>query len=302
MLSKYRCFKEQNLGATVRLTQSSKETNSNWLSINDETGKIEVGKKEPSGFYAGILVPKGEKSRQVIINQKEIKVEKGNYDSFSTIEIPGIENFSFYEMTNPVRVCRYGEDIWTAWKKHTEAPNRLDCWICQENHIDLFQIGVIYRDKIGFILAGEYAWRGELFEDIKENKIVGKPDDPWYGPFDVRKEILLELNFKAYLRKIQLPEWQGNNEELLCHLDGVPEGRFARIIWFNPFGGKDGYGQTLCHNGVSAAIHGENILSQIPFSDGIWRLRRNQLVEFESIVFYGKEQKRKLLGVNLVRE
>lgn len=276
-----------------------------WLGIG-EKGRVEISEcVEASGFYLAILIPKIS-GREVIINQRVMKEGSADYRKYNSyrslaLRIPGIDNFTISEITEPINVRRAGENIWTVWKRGAEVPNRADCWLLEGNRLSLFQIGVVYRKGVGFILLGDYAWKGELYcRFLDGGEIVGRPENPYWGTFEIRRGVLETFDFKRLLEENLPPLWEGSDGELNPTLSSIPEG-YARVNWFNPFGGQTGYGYAFLSDGKSIAIHGADILDSAP-EDGVQRLMRGELLSYRGIELFGSEQKPKLVGVKKVSE
>lgn len=305
-MDKLRFFPDPNLGGMARLTnRRARESGlEDWLGVG-EKGKVEITEGiEALGFYLAILVPKIS-GREVIINQRVIKEGNMDYQKYNsycslTLKIPGADGV-ILEIAEPVNVRRVGGNTWTVWKRGAEVPNRADCWLLGGNHLSLFQIGVVHRKGIGFILLGDYAWKGELYRrPLNGGEIVGKPEEPYWGTFEIRRNILETFDFKRLLEKNPPPLWERNDGELNPALSSIPEG-YARVNWFNPFGGQTGYGYAILSDGKSIAIHGEDVLDTTP-DDGVQRLKREVLLSYRGIELFGSEQKPKLVGVKKVSE
>jgi len=185
--------------------------------------------------------------------------------------------------TAGIKVERNGTHVWTPW--HRERTNRLDCWILDlDGHVKLFQVGVItHDDGVTFRLLGEFRWEGQLFwhPDLKCG-VIGKPDDPKWGNFDVRRTILDHPDFKKLLESATLQSWEGKEEELDPPLDPIPEPGTGRMQWYVPFAGQTGQGPVTLFSGKDAWVHGSELMIE-PDPDGIKRLDRNDPIRYAGI-------------------
>jgi len=262
----------------------------------DEKGILTIPERAKANAFALLLlVPKKVK---VVFAHRNIKKDQGEYAGTFLSQIK-IEDY-YIVTTNPIQVVRFGENVWTNW--HQQNPNRVDCWILKGTLLELFQIGIITHDNgQTFRLLGEYRWQGEIFYD-KKLGIVGRPNNPKWGSFKVRRQILDYPEFKKLLNGTLLRPWQGKPEKLDPPLDDIRPG-FGRVSWYNPFAGQTGQGIVTLHNGSSVWIHGANILNYQSDFDGIVRLWRNQVVQYGEIQrnWGTKEGPPKLLNVKVLK-
>ncbi len=267
-MGKLQLFKSVGIGTMVFLAGKSAE----YLDIADD-GILDIS-QIPNGFHLVLSMPR---EARIVIAQKDMSQDKGSYHRFSLSQLDESENAT-WAMKDPIQVMRAGKNVWTSW--HKINPNRVDCWTLQKNgEISLFQIGIITHDNGNtFRLLGEFRWKGKLFL-APSGKIVGRPDDPKWGNFDVRRSVLEDPEFKKLLSNTRLQPWRGKPEELDPPL-GLPRLGYALIQWYVPFGGQTGQGIVVLHDGSSAWVHGIDILDE-PDADGIKRLQRGDTVRYE---------------------
>lgn len=289
----FHLFERIGVGAAV-LTN---ERGSDFLEI-DERGFLALNGKEPRGFYLSLAMPK---EARIVITQKNVGKEKGEYHQDFLSEMhQDSENLKVLVMNDSIDVIRAGPAVWTHW--HGNKPNRVDCWVVDETgKTDLFQIGVITHDNgQTWRLLGEYRWRGQLFRHSE--KIVGKPDEPKWGAFDVRKAILNQPDFLALVESARIQNWEGTDEELHPPLPKVPGHGYAVMQWFIAFAGQSGQGPAYLYDGSNAWVHGVDILDLPPDEDGIKRLWQNDIVSYRGTARFGKKPSGppKLLNVKKV--
>jgi len=279
---------------------------------------------KPAAFYPKLSTTK-EEARHFVIVQRNIEQKKeGGYHGHALFRLgkPDDELVEWV-MYDPIPVSRAGENVWTGWK--SAKPNRIDCWRVEENgHVDLFQVGVVTHDNgQTWRLPGEYRWRGQMFRDGK--RVVGRPDDPKWGSFDVRRTILDNPDFRKLLEGAVLRPWAGKPEELDPPLDPVPGPDSARIDWYTLFGGQTGHGiafianckacqttdrdcgdwcrycRNLPYGQCVAWVHGSEVMVDPLPPDGIKRLERNNLVSYAGVSVDEGRTKTRLLCVTKVQ-
>lgn len=249
---------------------------------------LEIGDNSVLAIPEGVtpnafcLVLHAEEKTRVVFAQKDVGQDNGGYNSsFSEVEILQRQVFS-----PPIQVVRPKDGkAWTAW--HQEKPNRMDCWFLEKNgRCGLFQVGVITPNNgETFCLIGEWRWYGRLFRQ-PGGKLVGKPENPVWGPMSpkgTRDGIFQHPDMQKLVSQTEIDTWNGSPEELDPPLSPVPEGNFARVEWYIPFAGQNGQGIVRLHDGTNAWVHGEEILDP-PDADGIKRLRRNNLIQYQEIL------------------
>lgn len=270
-------FEELGIGAAVLLT--GEEATEEYLEIDQQGVLVIPPEVRPSGFHLILVIPQ---VKRIVIAQKNVAQERGGYHRYFVASFgKSADEYQTWAMHDPILVMRRGKHVWTSW--HQLKPNRIDCWLLEEQgHVELFQIGVItHDDGQTFRLLGEYRWRGQLFQD-PERGVVGKPDDPCWGAFDVRRPILDDPDFGKLLQRTTLHSWHGTQEESEPPLASVPGPGFARMQWYSAFAGRTGQGPAILHDGSPAWVHGVDILEP-PDQDGIKRLWQNDLVKYEDI-------------------
>lgn len=293
-----RFFEEPGIGAMCFLAgqvQGAEE----YLGVDEKGILVFPEEVRPTGFYLVIGYLKG---APVVIVQRDLSRHHGDYFSHAISPFKGLlgSDYDVWVFNSPMKVKRAGKEVWIPWKGGPFEPsNKVDCWIVgEEGRVDLFQVGIVTPNNgQTFHLLGEYRWRGQLFRN-SGREIVGKPDDPRWGAFGVRVEVLDNPDFRKLLPK--LATWRGRREELDPPLDKVPEDGQARAQWYSPFAGQTGQGPVALHNGSSAWVHGVDILDS-PDPDGIHRLQRNDLLHYAGIATFGKNPQTKLLCVTKVR-
>jgi len=274
-MAQVKLFEEPGIGVSVLLSGEK------YLEIGKH-GELAIPEEvKPKGFNLVVLIP--EESR-IVINQKNVGQTKGGYHRHALEQLGMEGGVRTLVMHDPISIERVGKNVWTSW--HAAKSNRIDCWsLTNDGHVDCFQVGIItHDDGRTFLLLGEYRWRGMLFRD--KSGIVGKPDYPLWGPFDIRCSILDDPEFKGCLESCSLPVWNGKPEELTVPMDSVPGNGHARVQWYVPFAGQTGQGIAILNDGSSAWMHGVDILIQ-PDSDGIKRLQRNDLVRYQEAIKWG---------------
>jgi hypothetical protein len=268
-----------------------------FLEVDQPTGRIAVpAGVNPAGFIMMVFVPP-----TAVVVQRNLGRLAGEYGhgALATVEAPQIEGFKTVVMSMPIAVVRKGNSAWT--DNSNQVPNRLDIWIVGKNgEVTLFQVGVVTHDNgATFVLVGETAWKGSLFDD--SDYIVGVPDDPAYGAFTVRESIFENQEFKALVKSAKLWSWDGDEEKLATVLGDIPQG-YARIKWYKVFGGQQGQGIAVLPNGQDIWIHGADI-DVTPDADGIKRPGGfNTLITYTGIGQFGAKGGKKLLGVKVAQE
>jgi hypothetical protein len=251
---------------------------------------------EPTGF--NILVVTREGSRKIVV-QRDLGQIGGSYATNALSNIGTMPGFNTVVMNEPIEVVRQGANVWTRNSK--DVPNRLDIWSVGENgETSLFQVGIVtHDDGLTWTLLGEYAWCGQLY--YADSKIVGKPSEPAYGSFDVRKTILTHPDFVALVESAHLEEWTGSTSALTPKMSYIPEDhgqqKFARLAWYKVFMGQSGQGIAVLPNGEEVWVHGAD-LQITPDKDGIKRPGGyNTCLTYQRIAKFGKGQK--LIGVRV---
>ena len=233
------------------------------------------------GFHLVLMMPR---EARIVIAQKNVDQDKGGYHSHALAQLSDSpEEFTTWVMHDPIRVSRFGPNVWTDWK--SAKPNRVDCWlVSNDGHLGLFQVGIVtHDDGKTFRLIGEYRWRGKIFKNGAE--LVAKPDDSAWGsllwnPGESRYGIREHPEFHRLLAGTEFEKWGGSPQELEPPLNPVPEGR-ARVEWYIPFAGQKGQGIARLPNS-SVWVLGQDILN-LPDEDGIKRLRRNELLRYTAL-------------------
>ncbi len=267
----------------------------------DERGVLAVPPSvNPIGFH--LVVATKEDDRTFVV-QKNVGRESGGYHRHALSELKGFaKGFRAIVMRDPIEVVRAGSSVWTSW--HQDKPNRVDIWsVGKDGTVMLFQVGVITHDNgATWKLHGEYRWKGQLFRD--GDKIVGKPEHPRWGAFDVRRTILEQAGFMELVKSARLEEWSGSDEQLNPPLPEVPGPGHAVVQWYITFAGQTGQGPANLYpsDGTNAWIHGTDILGLAPDPDREIRLWQGDIVSFTGTAKFGKKPNGppKLLGVRLV--
>lgn len=289
-----------DLGAAVFLNGTNQH-----LEISED-GIIQIpAGVRPNQFKLTLLVPKAD--TRTFINQKEVSEEQGEYRGMMRT---GRSNgdFNQYTMRLPIQVKRArnqegpGEIVWVNWHgKPGEKPNRVDCWqISNDGEVRLSQVGIFTHDNgQTFRLHCEDRYRGRLY--LSDNGYVVAPrtqDRDVWGPFTTWKDILNYPRFKALAQTAHLSQWDGTPEELEPKLQVVTEPGFAVVKFYIPFGGFAGWGIAI-KDSEDIAVLGPDILEPEE-TDGVKRLRRNDVVSFDGEGVYGERSAPKLLNVSKV--
>lgn len=294
-----RFFDELNLGASVFLNGTNRH-----LEVTDD-GIIQIPSGvRPNQFKLTLLVAKHDR---MIINQKEVSEEQGEYHG---VVRTGRSNgdFNQYTMKLPIQVKRArsvdgsGEIVWVNWHGKTgEKPNRVDCWqVAKDGEIRLFQVGVLTHDNgQTFRLHGEDRYRGRLYLYGNDYVVAPRAEDrDVWGPFTTWKDILNYPRFKTFAQTAHLSQWEGSPDELEPKLQTVSDPGMAVVKFYIPFGGMNGFGYAIV-GGKDMAILGSDILDSEE-EDGVKRLRRGDIVSFNGEGVYGDRSAPKLLNVSKV--
>jgi len=257
----------------------------------DERGVLAIPKgAKPQGFH--ILVATA--SKRLLVVQRNMNVLQGSYADMALSQLQGFaEGCQATIMREPVVVRSKGPNVWADW-----GTNKFDLWsVSETGEISLRQIGIFSHDN-GWTwkLYGEFRWKGQLYQN--GTRIVGKPESPKYGSFEVRATIRENSDFMALVNSAKLPKWNGEPSELEPPLPEVPNGNYAVIDWFTLFGGQTGQGIARLQNGSEVWVHGCDIGGK-PDADGEFRLQRGDIISFEEEVDMPKRGSSKLIGVKL---
>jgi hypothetical protein len=231
----------------------------------------------PAGISPGEFSVVITANEGILVNQKDVGTDGGGYHSIPEV-VPNT-----YVLGSIVVSGISGGPMRTAW--HQKASNRADCWIWNEtDHIlSLFQPGVVSRTQgKTWRVLGEYRWQGKIYRH--GGTIAARPEISAWGSFGSRMPILRYPGFTKLIGFESLPEWTGTEEELNPPLDQCPPGKFARVDWFNTFAGNEGQGIVVLGDGRKAWVHGDH-LNIRPDADGIKRIWRNQLIQYENIEY-----------------
>lgn len=252
----------------------------------------------PKGFHLMVAIAR---RHRAIVVQKNVGKEFGGYHRHALSQLKNFApGYDATVMRDPIEVCRAGTSVWTSW--HQDNPNRVDVWfVAKDSEVTLFQVGVFtHNNGVTWKLHGEYRWRGRFFMD--GGRIVGKPEHPKWGKFDVRRTILDHPDFMELIKIAKISRWRGKPEELDPPLGPVPGPGYARMQWYITFAGQTGQGPANLHSGGNAWVHGTDIVDVEPDPDGEVRLWQGDLVSYEGTAKFGNKPNGppKLLGVRLV--
>ena len=254
--------------------------------------------KEVTGFRLGLIVPT---AARIVIAQRNLLDLQGSYHN-AALQVLKEEEWQTWIMLDHIRVYRRNGISWTEWK--ATVPNRVDIWsLTTEGLVRLVQYGIIVRDNDNKIPSQDFYFR--LHEEVRgewqlydfQGETVGKPTNPSWGNFDVRRIILDNQDFQDLLTKTSLPTWIESEEELRNPLEPPKEPGLGIMDWWSPFTGRRGQGPCLTSNGSypSVWVCGEDFQGE-PDPDGIVRLSRGTVVRYKNIGTLG-ERDYKLLEV-----
>ncbi len=258
-----------------------------------EHGVLDITRDmKPEGFHVLVAALEG---RRILVVQRNLNVLQGSYAGMALSQLQGFaKGYKAMVMREPVKVRRNGPNAWADW-----GGNKFDIWEVQPNgECGLFQVGIFSHDN-GWTwkLYGEQRWKGQLSRR-SDGQVIGKPEHPKYGSFEVRGTIRDNPEFMALVNSAKLPKWNGSPDELEPKLPEVPEGNFAVVDWFSLFAGQTGQGIAKLQNGKDVWVHGGDIVGK-PDEDGEFRLQRGDIVSFEEMVPMPKRGQ-KLTGVKLL--
>ena len=265
-----------------------------FLEVENGLIKIPEGAK-PKGIHLAVAIKKGARSLAVQRNRRKLGGDYG-HGALSSVNL--IDGFDTTMMVEPIEVCSAGGNVWTNSK--SDRPNLIDIWsIDEDGKVTLFQPSVVtHDDGITWHLLGEYAWKGQLFR--LNGVLVGMPDDPVYGSFDVRRTILENQEFMALVKSAKIREWKGAMTLLDPMMGPIDVGQ-ARIKWYKVTGGQKGQGIAVLDDGTDAWILGDDLLVE-PDDDGIKRPGGfNTLISFSGIGQFGSGRSKRLMGVKLAQ-
>ncbi len=300
-MAQVRLFEGADVAASVLLSNTGE-----YLEIGEHgVLKIPDGVK-PNGFNLVIFVPD---EGRIVVTQKNVGQTKGNHHRHALQQVGLEDGVQTWVMHDHIEVRRVGPNAWTSW--HEAKPNRVDLsHLCENGHLDCFLLGIVTHDDAEtFRLLNKFRWRGQLYQS--KGEIVGKPEDPSWGSFEVRKGILKDEKFQGLLETAHLPYWNGSLQELDPPLRPIPGQGIARVEWYSLFGGQTGQGIANLHpldywknggEGENAWVHGVDI-DESPDEDGVKSLHPGQLISFSDKVAFGSQKGRppKLLNVKVVQ-
>lgn len=294
LASQTREFTEAAIMAAAMLSGAAK---GDFLKVDQASGRLAVRKGTiPTGF--NLFIAKG-KGARTFLTQRNLRRRSGEYHEESLAVLEGVsEGVEAVVLQNPIIVSYDPDtkDVYTVWKDK-DCPNHVDIWwVGVDGSVWMFQIGVITHDDGGsWFLLGEFRWKGRTYN--AGGKIVGMPESPKWGAFDVRRAILDHPEFKELIASADISDWTGTDADLTPQLGPIPEGH-ARMQWWSWCMGMQGQGFATLSDGTSATVFGPDA-DVTPDADGIIRLQRNDLVSYEKRVpMKGKPPK--LTGVKLV--
>ena len=205
-MAQIQLFEEPGIGASVLLAESKEAEG--YLEIG-EHGVLDIPSEvKPNGFHLVLYVLR---EARVVIAQKNVSQDKGDYHSHALAQLGDAEDFKTWVMHDAIKVKRVGKDVWTNW--HSVKPNRIDCWqVEKDGRLVLTQIGVITTDNgKTFRLLGEPRWQGMILK-TPAGELVAKPDESRWGPLlwnegESRYGIREHPKFKEWLADAELGSW-----------------------------------------------------------------------------------------------